>query len=339
MIDKNYESIDLMKIIMSIFVVAIHTELFPFVLSPWTRIAVPVFFMISSYFFFNKLQSVSESGSKVLKKFLIRNLQLYLFWFILLLPFTIIIRNYFQYGFWHGLYEVSLDLLFSSTFRGSWYIIALCISVMIVYFLSKFLTTNILLFFTLPIYLICCLFSNYYGLIDEFDLIVKGYENYISIFQSLVTSYPVALFWIALGKKISEKDYHISHKQMVVIAIPLCILLYLEYLFIQKIGNILSNDCYVVLILLCPVIFIYIKDLKFSIKHHYHMRKLSTVVYCLHATIASIITFLAKIFLEQINPYFCVINFLITLMSCVAVYILIEYFKKYRFLSFLKYSY
>lgn len=339
MIERNYEAIDLVKIIMSVFVVAIHTELFPDVLSPWTRIAVPVFFMISSYFFFNKLQSVGTKGSAVLRKFLIRNLQLYFFWFILLLPFTIIIRDYFQNGFWTGVYEISLDFLFSSTFRGSWYIIALCISVIVVYYLSKFLSTNVILFITLPIYLICCLFSNYYTLIDEFDLIVSGYENYISVFQSLVTSYPVALFWIALGKKISEKEYHISHKQMVVIALPLCILLYLEYLFIQNIGNILSNDCYVLLILLCPVIFIYIKDLKISIKHHYHLRKLSTVIYCLHATIASIFIFFVRTFLEQIHPYFCVINFLITLMTCVAVYILIEYFKKSRFLSFLKYSY
>ena len=73
MIEKNYESIDLVKIVMSVFVVAIHTELVPDVLSPWTRIAVPVFFMISSYFFFNKLQSVGANGLTVLKKFLIRN--------------------------------------------------------------------------------------------------------------------------------------------------------------------------------------------------------------------------------------------------------------------------
>lgn len=87
---KNYDALDLLKFIMSIMVVAIHTRLFEDVTFPWLRIAVPVFFMISSYFFFAKIRNTETVAQKsALLNFTKRNLQLYLFYFVLLLPITL----------------------------------------------------------------------------------------------------------------------------------------------------------------------------------------------------------------------------------------------------------
>lgn len=52
---KNDSRYDVLKLVLSLFVVAIHSDLFPPLLYPWLRVAVPLFFMMSSYFLFDKL--------------------------------------------------------------------------------------------------------------------------------------------------------------------------------------------------------------------------------------------------------------------------------------------
>lgn len=47
----NYDVLDLAKFVLAFFVVAIHTSFFPKYLYPWLRVAVPLFFIISSFVF------------------------------------------------------------------------------------------------------------------------------------------------------------------------------------------------------------------------------------------------------------------------------------------------
>ena len=55
---------DIVKFFLSLMVVAIHCELFPLTLYPWLRLAVPLFFVISSYLFFGNLQKCKTVGEK-----------------------------------------------------------------------------------------------------------------------------------------------------------------------------------------------------------------------------------------------------------------------------------
>ena len=69
---KNYDILDLTKLILSIMIVAIHTSLLPTVLYPWLRLAVPLFFIISSFFLFNKVNnSTQDESGKIVKNFLL----------------------------------------------------------------------------------------------------------------------------------------------------------------------------------------------------------------------------------------------------------------------------
>lgn len=45
---------DTLKVVMALFIVVLHTKLWPSVFIPLVRIAVPVFFIMSGYFFFEK---------------------------------------------------------------------------------------------------------------------------------------------------------------------------------------------------------------------------------------------------------------------------------------------
>ena len=59
-IQKNYDTFDLIKFILSIFIISIHSGIVPDILIPVVRTAVPLFFMISSYLFFNKKHNMTE---------------------------------------------------------------------------------------------------------------------------------------------------------------------------------------------------------------------------------------------------------------------------------------
>jgi len=60
---------DLTKFVLSFFVVAIHTELFGEYIYPIVRIAVPLYFIISSYIFFENLKGKdSKEKNQILKK-------------------------------------------------------------------------------------------------------------------------------------------------------------------------------------------------------------------------------------------------------------------------------
>ena len=65
---KVYYGLDLLKFIMALAVVAIHVKPFETssVLSsiskPWTSAAVPVFFLISAFLLFNKVERLNGGG-------------------------------------------------------------------------------------------------------------------------------------------------------------------------------------------------------------------------------------------------------------------------------------
>lgn len=58
---KNYDIFDLTKFILSLFIVAIHSSILLDILSPCVRIAVPLFFMISSYLFFERKYKMTDT--------------------------------------------------------------------------------------------------------------------------------------------------------------------------------------------------------------------------------------------------------------------------------------
>ena len=90
------EGFDLVKSIMALFVIAIHTLLLSsstkigLMLLPLVRTAVPVFFLFSGYFFFKKMDKIPATEQlPFLKRNIIRYLQLYGIWFVITFPVTV----------------------------------------------------------------------------------------------------------------------------------------------------------------------------------------------------------------------------------------------------------
>lgn len=104
---KKYNSLDACKLVMAIFVVAIHTHPFencPYELvfsiyNSFASLAVPFFFLTSGFFLASKFESplFHKSNLKTIRSYLYKIIKLYLIWTLIYLPMTI--YNFIDTGF------------------------------------------------------------------------------------------------------------------------------------------------------------------------------------------------------------------------------------------------
>lgn len=333
---KNNSIYDIAKIVLAIMVVCIHSNLLPNILYPWIRIAVPLFFMISSYFFFLSLDSNEETNQKKLQKYVSRNLKLYIFWFIVLLPATAVIRNYFgEKNLLLLFLKIMKSFAFSSTFRASWYIMASIISTTIIYNASKKYNNKKLFIITLLIYIIICGRSSYMFIFDNCKIINIIMQKYESLIVPAYNSFPVALFWIVCGKIFADKKFNFNLKISYVALIISMIGLWFEWFIIKKISGIYNYDCYLLLFPVCMSIFNIINNIKPIYANTKELRKISTITYALHATVISGLRFMSNKIVLLKNDF---IIFIITLIICWITYGIIKKLETNNKFKWLKYS-
>lgn len=275
------QAIDLMKLILSVFVVLIHAEVEIGIFNPFLRMAVPLFFMTSGYYFFQKVgsdKSIKEA-TPILAQFLKRNMKLYGFWFVVLLPITLYIRDWFSGSFVAGLLHMLQDFLFNSTFRASWYIMALNIGMCIVFAASRKMKPGQLVCLCFPAYLLCCLFTNYYELMAANETIMKCYQGYISVFASLCNSFPASLFWLALGNYLASREIQWKKHALGILICLATVGLVLEYLLVSNLSLQLADDAYLMLTPLCFGVFCFVRNVKWETAKPQNWGKISTIIY------------------------------------------------------------
>ena len=312
---KNIDTIDLTKFVMSLLVVVIHVNPFgterPPVIS---RIAVPVFFMISAYFLFIK------GGTKEnLIKYIRRNITLYFVWFMVLLPITIYIRKYYMIKFPNVLGKILVDFFFGSTFITSWYLMAAIIGSVFVIVLCRYVGNMITILIGLLLYMICCALTNYAGLFSEFAFIYVIKEYYPANFYN---SFPAAILWIAFGKVFADNKFKIRKGiSITCLIISIVLLIYEKYLVTSFCY---TDDCYVMLIPSCFFLFALIKECRIAIPYAHHMRVFSTITFCLHASLQTVIRFILKHMFNIKISWEGLLVFGLTVMGCMAVAYIIK---------------
>lgn len=332
---------DVLKIVLSIFIVAIHTVPPSIPVLPIFRLAVPIFFVLSSYLFFSKQVRLSSEEEKTdaLRRFVGRYLKLYLFWFILLLPITVIVRKWYVSPGFDTVLSVFQCFLFSSTFRASWFLMATLIAIVSIWFFSKWINEKWLVLLGIVFYLFCCLTSNYYSLLETSAMMIEAYEKYKAILFVPYNSFPVAFLFVMCGKILAERSVYIPQHSLFVLLIASLLLLCGEYFLIKKYGLSIADDSYLFLIPSSIFAFMFIGQSQWTFKTDtMEMRKASTIIYCCHASYASIVnSFLGRCGMASQHLYY-VIWFVITLLLSFLTVIIILRLEKYPFLRFLKYS-
>ena len=318
---KNGKKFDVLKIILSFLIICIHCTSAGWY-RPLLRVAVPLFFLMTSYFFFHKQkQCLSIQDQKdSLKKYVKRTMTLYLFWFILLLPLTIVYRK------WHVNFNVYMpliiirDFLFGSTFKGSWFLMACIVDIVTVWWLSKFMSFKWLFAIGIVFYSFCCLASNYHSLLIE-DSAGKIYKIYQLLFHSPYNSFPAGFLFVAVGKYLSEKKILVSSKKLFFVLISSLMLLQLEALFIDYNRWAVSDDCFFSLIPLSIIIFMIIGQKEFLISYNTKpIRELSIILYCSHISIVPIVSLLViQLGVEKHTAYYHTFLIFLTSLSCLLI--------------------
>ena len=289
MMRREYGAFDVAKFILSFFVCAVHTVSGILPIYPLARIAVPLFFLMSGYLFFSGIEGVNdESGKrKRLSRFAVRNVRLYAFWLAALLPITLILKSYQSDGPILGPLRFLVNLVLGSTFPASWYISALVIGVCILFTVRGRVGNTVLLSVSAALYVVCCFVGNYRGLFGENSLFVKIFVEYYP--GTIYNSFPAGLLWLAVGKELAHRrDNKLSRVLYAVMSGVSLSLLFAEHCIISFLGCSSDNDCYFMLVPTCIFAFLFLRTFDKGICCGNALRKISTVVYCLHGGIASV---------------------------------------------------
>ncbi len=335
--NRTYNSIDLLKFTLSFLIVALHFDPTGGYWSkqPIFMLPVPLFFIISGFFFFRR----PSLDSRKLLRFVSRNLTLYAAYFLLFLPYYAISwwNAWFSKDFLFGLKTLLLKFVFGSTFVASWYLMALIIGVAAVYCLSKTKIKWLPLAIGSILLAICILRTCYGNLIDSDSLFHKVIDLYPGTFYQ---GFPVALFWVALGKWMADHEEHllrISGTKKVFGIVISIFLFAAEYIIISLTGIFHTRGYCVMMIPLCMAIFIAVLGMDLKFKNSKLLREISTVMYCSHATIGSILTILlGKIGLTEQFPWSLLLYVMIVTLCIIGtLFILkleqVKYFKWCKF--------
>lgn len=335
------DTFDIAKYILAIFVITIHIPLLPEVLNPLVRTAVPLFFMMSSYFFWSKAAVATHRERRMLLRTLLkRNMRLYCFWFVALLPVTLYIRGYFSAGLLPGLADMIHNFLFYSTFRASWYIVALCIGMVILYLLHGRVPDWLVLLIFFGIYLAMCLLTNYYGLVKGIEPFMAFAEGYKKVFITYCNNFMASVFWVLLGKMFAQGRIRLTKNHGLALSMISFALVCVEHVLVRQ-GNLQSSvtDYYFFTAPLCIGVFSLLCSCEVSCIWAPTLRKLSTVTYVLHSSLLVITSFLLRRLLRMEGVWADLTEFAVVVAMCGVIGLSLIKLQNHPYFRWLKWSY
>lgn len=261
-------SIDVLKIILAFFVVFLHMnflkETYPalsyILVNGLFRIAVPVFLVITGFYFFHINNKVK------LKKWLFRTFLLYAIWMLIYI------------SYWKDNEQIWLTVIFG--YHHLWYLIGTFFSGIILYFLrnqnSKLLIALALVFFLLG-YGVQVL-GNLHYFENENDSVLNMYLLYRNF---LFVCFPFLTIGFLINKhKIDLSEY--KNSSLLIILSVLCVVA--EAFFNYKNISSESTDILFSLIFASPLLFLYCQKIYVKTASKI-LASFSTAIYVVHPLI------------------------------------------------------
>lgn len=221
--------IGICKFIMSIMVIAIHVQ--PFTRNTGfyhnnciARIADPAFFILSSYFLFNKLNTNKWDKNIFIKQ--IKHLFHYYFVWILIFSPVIISKTIKQTNsLFDFCYEIFKQIFLSGPYGALWFLPALILGVTLTHFLGKKFHPIICVIISFPFFLLSVLQMEYFYLIKDINWLTTINEFFVSIFGWLGNGINYAFFFCALGLYIASQRKKIRNIKFDSLMLIICFVL------------------------------------------------------------------------------------------------------------------
>ena len=324
MIEKNTQkmngTIDIVKLLMAILVIGIHTE--PFSFNFWldkgfgicTRLCVPFFFVTSAYFYWRKEKSA--------KSFLSRIVLLYVIWSVIYLPFDIpVLREM-------SIPQLLHRFLWAGNEHGLWYLCGTITGFIITYPLLRVIKPHQVLIIAVILLIIGTMKTTYSTALQQ--MFGVSLPDYLGSRNGLFYGFPYIALGMVTAKSASQGKTDNRKKLYTGFFISFLLLIIESYLFVIH----FKADATILWLSVFPYTYFFFRivnniDIQINQKVSYTFRKMSTLLY--------VSQFL---FIPILSRYLSnVVLFLAAVISTVIFSLIIIKLSELRYLSFLKYLY
>ena len=247
------------------------------------RIAVPLFFIISGYLFFAKLDNEREwndyANVTALKHYVFRLGKLYLIWSIFYLPFNyLLVRG-------DGLHAMTFlrylrDFFFPGSYYHLWFLPALMVAVCAVYVLRRYVSLTTTIIISALLYLI--------------GMLGNVYPQMIQLFVTTRNGIFFGMLFISLGAYFAQGRMVVSRSTLgpfIGFVLSLCAL-FGECFFLREQGY--MHDLASMYLMLVPTVaflFITLLSIDLKVKELYKtLRVLSLLIYVSHLMFVVVVT-------------------------------------------------
>ena len=185
------------------------------------------------------------------------------------------------------------------------------------------------------LYMFCCIDSNYYNLFSTQSFIITIDDIFTRAVNDPRTSFLVSFIWMGIGKAFAENCVVfscLSRRMGIMIS---AILVSAECIIVNLYGLARKDDCYVFMIPLCIYVFDELKESRLRVKFAVTLRKMSTIIYCLHY---SVILCIRKILVAVIGHENNFVVYAFTAGFCLAACFLILRLESKTSFKWLRYS-
>lgn len=336
----NYNCIDLTKFILSILIITIHVS--PFgnnnsaiaqslnyvIKNGVARIAVPIFFVISGFLLYKKIDKNSFSWKEPLR-YITKIFKLYFIWSLIYLPLNIDISLHNDTTFMHDLLSYIRNFLLVGSYSQLWYLNATIFAVLMVsYFLYRRVSIKHILCISLGFYLIGLLAQSWYGIIAPLSSAAPSLWNLLLLLEKIIITTRNGLFegmlFISIGLYFAVSNSKHNIKKAAFFLGISVILFISEILLLEKLMWIREYDMFLSLIPIAYWSFALISNI--HLENHFIYKKLrilSTLIFCTHTLVKFIVQRIfcnLHIYLEE-TPFLFVYTLIISV--CISYIILL----------------
>lgn len=259
----SLNAIDLMKFVMALGVVVLHTT--PFkdynmlvhsaLIFGWGRFAVPFFFCTSSFLLFRKIDlfECGKEDDRIIYKYIKRNLILYVVWSVIYIPliYTQYIKMLPQE---HAKVKLILNIIFNGSYNHLWYLIATVYGTIIVYiFIRKKTYIGLLILIDIVLFLLGLSLSGYNKLLGEWWREISNvYNNFFNVKNGIVFAIP----YISIGILVAKQKKTYNRNYIIYILITLYIIHLIEFIIIRT-YQLNYNTDFTIIILPFSAVFVF----------------------------------------------------------------------------------
>lgn len=274
------------------------------VLSP---VAVPTFFAVSGFLFFRKKRSTSD-----LWKYVWRVAKLYVIWTLIFLP--LVIRGYYLKNMFNmlGLIEFLQNFFFSGAYFHLWFLPALIMAIVFVFYSSKKLSNRSMIILALVLFIVGTLVDTY-----SFVSPLFNWAEYKAIFLTTRNGIFFGIPFVVIGKLIAEKQY----KPQMSMVITSVVLLVLEGIYLTVILKKAVVNMSLCSIMMVPIILAWILNAPNPQIDGGKYRKMSTLIFCFHPIAIFWVGHFIKGYIGTI------VVLIVTVLGCYAIIVLSRKFK------------